>query len=69
MLRSLLPSWLGNAALFRGHGAEHSEGAAGEDDALNPEPDAQSNGNNGSLDFEAELCIVIGKRCRNATRC
>jgi 2-keto-4-pentenoate hydratase/2-oxohepta-3-ene-1,7-dioic acid hydratase in catechol pathway len=40
----------------------------GEDDALNPEPDEQSNGNNaGALDFEVELCIVIGKPCRNAT--
>lgn len=42
---------------------------AGEDDALNPAPDDQSLGNNaGALDYEAELCIVIGKRCRNATK-
>lgn len=51
------------------HGSEvWRPNMSGEKDALNPGPDEHSNGNSaGALDFEAELCIVIGKPCRNAT--
>eukprot|EP01047_Picozoa_sp_COSAG01_P071617 COSAG01_NODE_11166_length_1991_cov_3.449260_1_plen_64_part_10 len=32
-----------------------------------PGRDARVHADGGALDYEAELCIVIGKKCRNAT--